>query len=90
MPTSYAYKVRDREGKMAAGAMEAESEEAVITRLRQMGYAPISIEEEKGAGLKTEIRLPGVSGVRLRDPAVFSRQFATMINSGLSLLRALL
>ena len=89
MPTSYAYKVRDREGKMAAGAMEAESEQAVVTRLRQMGYAPISIEAEKGAGLKTELRLPGLSGVKLKDLAVFSRQFATMINSGLSLLRAL-
>ena len=89
MPTSYAYKVRDREGKMAAGAMEAESEQAVVARLRQMGYAPISIEEEKGAGLKTELRLPGVSGVKLKDLAVFSRQFATMINSGLSLLRSL-
>jgi type IV pilus assembly protein PilC len=89
MPTSYAYKVRDREGKMAAGAMEAESEEAVVTRLRQMGYAPISIEPEKGAGLKAELRLPGTSGVKLKDLALFSRQFATMINSGLSLLRAL-
>jgi type IV pilus assembly protein PilC len=89
MPTSYAYKVRDREGKVAAGAMEAESEQAVVARLRQMGYAPISIEEEKGAGLKTELRLPGLGGVKLKDLAVFSRQFATMINSGLSLLRAL-
>jgi hypothetical protein len=34
-----------------------------------MGYAPISIEEEKGAGLKTEIRLPGLSGVKLKDLA---------------------
>jgi type IV pilus assembly protein PilC len=89
MPTSYAYKVRDREGKMAAGAMEAESEQAVVARLRQMGYAPISIEPEKGAGLKTEVRLPGTGRVKLKDLAVFSRQFATMINSGLSLLRAL-
>src|SRR5829696_4372727 len=89
MPTTYAYKVRDREGKMAAGAMEAESEQAVVTRLRQMGYAPISIEQEKGAGLKSEVRLPGTGRVKLKDLAVFSRQFATMINSGLSLLRAL-
>jgi type IV pilus assembly protein PilC len=89
MPTSYAYKVRDREGKMAAGSMEAESQEAVVSRLRQLGYAPVSIEAEKGAGLKTEVRLPGFSGVKLKDLAVFSRQFATMINSGLSLLRAL-
>jgi type IV pilus assembly protein PilC len=89
MPTSYAYKVRDREGKMAAGSMEAESEEAVISRLRQLGYAPVSIEAEKGAGLKAEVKLPGAGRVKLKDLAVFSRQFATMINSGLSLLRAL-
>jgi type IV pilus assembly protein PilC len=89
MPTSYAYKVRDREGRMAAGSMEAESEEAVVSRLRQLGYAPISIEAEKSAGLKTELRLPGTGRVKLKDLAVFSRQFATMINSGLPLLRAL-
>jgi type IV pilus assembly protein PilC len=89
MPTSYAYKVRDREGKMLGGTLEAESEEAVVSRLRQMGFAPISIEAEKGAGLKTEVRLPGTGRVKLKDLAVFSRQFATMINSGLSLLRAL-
>ena len=89
MPTSYAYKVRDRDGKMAAGSMEAESEAAVVGRLRQLGYAPISIEPYNGAGLKTEIKLPGTGRVKLKDLAVFSRQFATMINSGLSLLRAL-
>jgi type IV pilus assembly protein PilC len=89
MPTTYAYKVRDREGKMLGGTLEAESEDAVVARLRQLGYAPISIEAEKGAGLKTEIRLPGTGRVKLKDLAVFSRQFATMINSGLSLLRAL-
>jgi type IV pilus assembly protein PilC len=89
MPTTYAYKVRDREGKMAAGSMEAESEEAVVGRLRQLGYAPISIEPDKGAGLKTEVKLPGTGRVKLKDLAVFSRQFATMINSGLSLLRSL-
>jgi type IV pilus assembly protein PilC len=89
MPTSYAYRVRDREGKMLGGTLEAESEEAVVTRLRQLGYSPISIEAEKSAGLKTELRLPGTGRVKLKDLAVFSRQFATMINSGLSLLRAL-
>jgi type IV pilus assembly protein PilC len=89
MPTSYAYKVRDREGKIAAGSMEAESEEAVVSRLRQLGYAPVSIEAEKSAGLKTEVRMPFSGRVKLKDLAVFSRQFATMINSGLSLLRSL-
>jgi type IV pilus assembly protein PilC len=89
MPTSYAYKVRDREGKMLGGTLEAESEEAVVSRLRQLGYAPVSIEAEKGDGLKTEVRMPFSGRVKLKDLAVFSRQFATMINSGLSLLRSL-
>ena len=89
MPTTYGYKVRDREGNLRGGSLEAESEEAVIGRLRQLGYTPLSIEAEKGAGLKTELRLPGTGRVKLKDLAIFSRQFATMINSGLSLLRAL-
>jgi type IV pilus assembly protein PilC len=89
MPTTYAYRVRDNQGRMLGGTLEAESEEAVIARLRQLGYAPISIEAEKSAGLKTELRLPGTGRVKLKDLAVFSRQFATMINSGLALLRAL-
>jgi type IV pilus assembly protein PilC len=89
MPTTYVYKVRDREGKLLGGSLEAESEEAVAARLRQLGYAPILVEAEKGAALRSEIRLPGTGRVKLKDLAVFSRQFATMINSGLSLLRAL-
>jgi type IV pilus assembly protein PilC len=89
MPTTYAYRVRDRQGKLLGGTLEADNEQAVVAKLRQLGYAPVSIEAEKGAGLKAEIKLPGSGRVKLKDLAVFSRQFATMINSGLSLLRAL-
>jgi type IV pilus assembly protein PilC len=89
MPTTYAYRVRDRQGKLLGGTLEADNEQAVVAKLRQLGYAPVSIEAEKGGGLKAEVRLPGGGRVKLKDLAVFSRQFATMINSGLSLLRAL-
>ena len=54
-----------------------------------MGYAPMSITEAN-KGLNREINLSfGKPKVKLKDLAIFSRQFATMINSGLSLLRAL-
>jgi type IV pilus assembly protein PilC len=54
-----------------------------------MGYAPVSITATN-AGLKKELTIPGFGGrVKLKDLAIMSRQFATMINSGLSLLRAL-
>ena len=86
---TYEYKVRDRQGKVVTGKIQAGSEGAVLVRLRGMGYAPISVKQ-RGAGLDKEISLPKLGPrVGLKDLAVFARQFATMINSGLSLLRAL-
>jgi len=89
MPTTFAYKVRDRAGKIVQGTVEAESETAVVGRLRQMGLAPLLIEEHKESLGKKELHFPGAGRVKPKDIAVMSRQFATMINSGLSLLRAL-
>jgi len=88
--TTFEYKVRDRAGKMTTGKIEAENQAAVASKLRQMGYAPVQITQAN-AGLNKEIKIPGLGNkkVKLKDLAVFSRQFATMINSGLSLLRAL-
>jgi type IV pilus assembly protein PilC len=86
---TFQYSVRDRGGKIVSGTLEAESQAAVAGKLKQMGYAPISISRHK-AGLKTDIKIPGFGGgVKLKDLAIMSRQFATMINSGLSMLRSL-
>jgi type IV pilus assembly protein PilC len=58
-----------------------------MAKLREMRYIPLEVKQKK-AGLQREISLrPG--RVKLKDLAVFSRQFATMINSGLPLLRTL-
>jgi type IV pilus assembly protein PilC len=87
--TTYAYAVRDRGGKLINGTLEADNTATVASKLKSMGYAPISINEAN-AGLKKEIKIPGFGEkVKLKDLAVMSRQFATMINSGLSLLRSL-
>ncbi|MHB1740400.1 MAG: type II secretion system F family protein [Actinomycetes bacterium] len=86
---TYQYSVRDRQGRIVTGKLEADSPSTVAQKLRSMGYAPVSISQHS-AGMKTEIRLPSLgSPVKLKDLAVLSRQFATMISSGLSLLRAL-
>jgi type IV pilus assembly protein PilC len=87
MPTTYDYKVRDRAGNLVSGQLVGDSEGLVMTKLREMGMTPIEVKKAK-AGLKMEINLrPG--HVKLKDLAVFSRQFATMVNSGLPILRAL-
>jgi len=86
---TFDYQVRDRGGKVVRGRIDAESPAAVATKLKNMGYAPISISQAN-AGLNKEIKIPGSGNkVKLKDLAIASRQFATMINSGLSLLRAL-
>ncbi len=89
MPSTFAYKVRDREGRVLEGSLEGDSQDLVATKLRQMGYVPIAVDRSDTSALKKEIKLPGSGRVKLKDIAVFSRQFATMINSGLSMLRAL-
>ncbi|HWB65324.1 MAG TPA: type II secretion system F family protein [Mycobacteriales bacterium] len=91
MPTSaqFKYAVRDRSGKLVTGELAAESEAALVQRLKSMGYAPVSVEQAN-VGMNRELRIPGLGKrVKLKELALFARQFATMINSGLSLMRAL-
>jgi type IV pilus assembly protein PilC len=87
MAERYAYRVRDRRGALVTGEIVADSQELVMTRLREMNYIPLEIKQKR-EGLKREISLrPG--RVKLKELAIFSRQFATMVNSGLPLLRTL-
>ncbi len=87
MPETFAYKVRDRSGNVVTGTLLGDSELLVLQKLREMGYTPLEVGKHK-AGLKMEINLrPG--RVKLKELSVFSRQFATMVNSGLPILRAL-
>ncbi len=86
---TYKYSVRDRAGRLVTGSLDGESKAVVALKLKQMGYAPVAIDQTK-AGLKMDIKIPGLGEkVELKDLAIMSRQFATMISSGLSLLRAL-
>jgi type IV pilus assembly protein PilC len=89
--TAYNYKGRDGSGKLVKGRIDAQSESAVVSRLRTMGVSPISIDEAaQGTGLQMEL---GGSlfkkRVKLKDLAVMNRQLATMMGAGLTLLRAL-
>jgi type IV pilus assembly protein PilC len=87
MTQTYDYKVRDRTGNLVTGQLAGDSETLVLEKLRQMGMTPVEVKKAN-AGLKMEINLrPG--RVKLKQVAIFCRQFATMVNSGLPILRAL-
>jgi len=88
--TTFDYIARDRTGSTKKGSIEASDRAAVAARLREMGFAPVVVDERQESALKKDLTIPGFGPkVGLKDLAVFSRQFATMINSGLSLVRSL-
>jgi type IV pilus assembly protein PilC len=88
--TTFDYKVRDQSGNLVEGTLDGDSLPIVVGRLRQMGYLPVAVTPAKSAGLKTEIVIPGFTDkIKAKEVAVFTRQFATMVDSGLSISRSL-
>ncbi|MCJ7725680.1 MAG: type II secretion system F family protein [Acidimicrobiia bacterium] len=86
----FEFKARDRSGKVHDGQLEATSSGAVVKSLRDRGLMPLSVNEKKASSLQKEIKIPGFGGkIKQKEMALFSRQLATMVNSGLTLIRAL-
>jgi type IV pilus assembly protein PilC len=86
--STFVYKVRDVRGIPANGEVEADSRAVVATELRNKGYTVVKINE-KNAGTSLSGMLKDTKRIKSKHITIFSRQFATMISSGLALLRAL-
>jgi len=86
MADTYRYKVRDRTGNVTTGSLVADSEALVLARLREQGLTPLDVKRQKRGIGQIEF---GGKKVKLKQVSVFSRQFATMVNSGLPILRGL-
>ncbi len=90
MALTFEYKVRDRSGGLVEGQLEGDSMALVVKRLREMGYMPISVTPKSSLSMKKEIHIPGLTDrVKLKEVAVVTRQLATMVDSGLSVVRSL-
>ncbi len=89
---AYAYKARDRSGKLVEAVMDAASQRDVAANLRERGLIPTEIALPK-SGMQADIKLPAWldfgGKTTLRDVTVFSRQFATVINAGLPVVQSL-
>ena len=82
------WEAKTKAGSVQKGVMEASSEAIVEAQLKRYGFSGIAIKEEK---LRREFKLPGLGGgkIETKDLVVFTRQFATMIDSGLPLVQCL-
>lgn len=88
MSTTFVFRALDSSGVPQSGELAADSRAAVAQQLRQRGLIVVDVEE-KIAPPTVEDLFDRFRKVKAREITVFSRQLATMVASGLSLLRAL-
>jgi type IV pilus assembly protein PilC len=86
--TTFAFRAMDVAGAATAGEVEAESKVQVTEQLRQRGLIVLDVSE-KNEPFKLEDVLRRWQSVDMRELAVFSRQFATLVSSGMPMLRTL-
>src|SRR3989338_6708350 len=86
MPT-FAYVVKDKAGKTHSGTLETESRNNLIEQLWKQEFVIISIDERSQG--KSQILKLGQPGVKAYQLVVFSRQLATMVDSGIPIVSAL-
>jgi type IV pilus assembly protein PilC len=91
----YSYVAKDATGRAVTGSTEAENEQILVRTLREKGWWVQKIQEERAAAQAVaaaaapRFTLPFFGRVSGRDLAIFCRQFATMINAGVSMVRCL-
>ncbi|HEU5253313.1 MAG TPA: type II secretion system F family protein [Solirubrobacterales bacterium] len=86
--TTFAFRAMDGGGVATAGEIEAESKAQVSEQLRQRGLIVLDVSE-KSEPFKIEQLWQSWKGVDMRELAIFSRQFATLVASGMPMLRSL-
>jgi general secretion pathway protein F len=86
----YRYKAKKGPQEIIEAKIEAASEEEAVERINAMGYVPMRIEEEVSDSLEQPVfSTKGPVKVKSREITVFSRQLATLIRSGVPILRAI-
>ena len=82
MPT-FTYTARDAKGDLKTATIDAANREDVVQQLRRLRMNIVKVEEQSKTKQKTS------GSISMRDIVIFTRQFSTMINSGLPLVQAL-
>jgi len=83
---TFAFKARTRQGEILQDQIEGPDKMSVASQLRQQGLMVIDVKEQ---GVAQKDLLEAFKKVKAGDLVVFTRQFATMINAGLPIVRSL-
>jgi type IV pilus assembly protein PilC len=84
--STFAFKALDVSGRHQNGTVDADSKQAVADTLKQRGLIVLDITDKSGS---KEIKLPWSDRVKTGDITIMTRQLATMVSSGMTILRSL-
>jgi type IV pilus assembly protein PilC len=84
--STYVFKAMDLTGAKAIGEVEAESKQIVSDQLKQRGLIVLEIADKHAS---KELEIPFFNRIKPADLTIMTRQLATMVNSGMTILRAL-
>ncbi|MBG1271323.1 type II secretion system F family protein [Nostoc sp. WHI] len=88
MPT-YVARVRDSQGKSRTEKIVAESLTQARTNLRDQGFVIQELKQFQGFNFDLKKFQTSLVKVSVKDKAVFSRQFAVLMNAGVAIVRSL-
>ncbi len=80
---SFTYTARTASGDLKSATIEAASKDDAVAQLKKLRMNVVKVEEASKTPSKTK------GSISMRDIVIFTRQFSTMINSGLPLVQAL-
>lgn len=83
----YIYKAKDGPKKTVQNQVAAESHAAAVARIEGLGLSPVWVRVKEGGG--AEAKRPSERGIRRSEVTIFTRQLASLLRSGVPILRAL-
>ncbi len=84
--STYVFKAIDLAGVQSRGEVDADSKQSVADQLKAKGLIVLDIADKRTS---KEIEIPWLNRVKLGDLSIMSRQLATMVSSGMTILRSL-
>ncbi|MDP3703353.1 MAG: type II secretion system protein GspF, partial [Candidatus Omnitrophota bacterium] len=86
MPT-FRYVVKNPKGRIYRGSIDIDSKRALLERLWEQELVVLSVEERANGHSRRPFFAS--QGVNAKELVIFSRQFATMVSSGIPIIGAL-
>jgi type IV pilus assembly protein PilC len=83
---TFAFKAIDLQGAQAKGEVDAQDKQAVVDQLKARGLIVVDVKNKASS---MDITIPGTDRVKAHELTIMARQLATMVSSGMTLLRAL-